>query len=42
MTSPPPPSGLRFAPGYLDRGAQEALLDALRTVLARAGRVRSP
>lgn len=36
MTSPRPPSGLRFAPGYLDRGAQEALLAALRTVLARA------
>ena len=36
MTSPHPPSGLRVVPAYLDRPAQEALLAALRTVLARA------
>jgi DNA oxidative demethylase len=36
VSSPPPLSGLRLVPGYLDRAAQEALLAALRAVLARA------
>ncbi len=36
MTTPRPLSGLRVAPGYLDRPAQEALLAALRIVLASA------
>ena len=36
MTAPTPLSGFRFVPGYLDRPAQEALLSALRSVLAVA------
>jgi alkylated DNA repair protein (DNA oxidative demethylase) len=36
MTIPTPLSGFRFVPGYLDRPAQEALLSALRSVLAAA------
>lgn len=36
MTTPTPLSGFRFVPGYLDRPAQEALLSALRSVLAVA------
>jgi DNA oxidative demethylase len=36
MTSPPPLSGFRFIPGYLDRPAQEQLLAALREVFAAA------
>jgi alkylated DNA repair protein (DNA oxidative demethylase) len=36
MTTPRPLSGLRLIPGYLDRGGQETLLAALRTVLAQA------
>jgi DNA oxidative demethylase len=36
MTSPRPLSGLRLIPAYLDRPDQEALLAALRTVLAQA------
>ena len=36
MTTPRPLSGLRLIPAYLDRGGQEALLAALRTVLAQA------
>ena len=36
MTVPTPHSGFRFVPGYLDRPAQEALLSALRSVLAAA------
>jgi len=30
------PGGFRYLPGYLDRGAQEALLAAVRGVIARA------
>lgn len=33
---PVSPDGFRFSPGYLDRSAQEALLAAIRAVLARA------
>ncbi len=36
MSTPSPLSGLRLVPGYLDRAAQEALLAALRAVLASA------
>ena len=36
MTAPHPLSGFRFVPGFLDRSAQEALLAALRAVLASA------
>lgn len=36
MTAPRPLSGFRLVPGYLDREAQEALLTALRAVLASA------
>jgi alkylated DNA repair protein (DNA oxidative demethylase) len=36
MTTPRPLSGLRLIPAYLDRSAQEALLAALRMVLAQA------
>jgi alkylated DNA repair protein (DNA oxidative demethylase) len=36
MTTPRPLSGFRLVPGYLDRSAQEALLTALRAVLASA------
>ena len=36
MTVPTAHSGFRFVPGYLDRPAQEALLSALRSVLAAA------
>jgi alkylated DNA repair protein (DNA oxidative demethylase) len=36
MTTPRPLSGLRLIPAYLDRLGQEALLTALRTVLAQA------
>ena len=36
MTTPAPLSGFRFVPGFLDRPAQEALLVALRSVLALA------
>lgn len=36
MRAPQPLSGLRLVPAYLDREAQEALLAALRTVLAHA------
>jgi DNA oxidative demethylase len=36
MTTPRPLSGLRLIPAYLDRPGQEALLTALRTVLAQA------
>src|SRR5262245_22128537 len=35
-TAPRPLSGFRFVPGFLDRSAQEALLAALRAVLASA------
>jgi alkylated DNA repair protein (DNA oxidative demethylase) len=36
MTVPTAHSGFRFVPGYLDRPGQEALLSALRSVLAAA------
>jgi len=36
MTAPLPLSGMRFVPGFLDRSAQEALLTALRAVVASA------
>jgi DNA oxidative demethylase len=36
MTAPHPLPGFRFVPGFLDRPAQEALLAALRAVLASA------
>ena len=36
MSTPSPLSGLRLVPGYLDRAAQEALVAALRAVLASA------
>lgn len=36
MSAPRPLSGLRLVPAYLDRPAQEALLAALRAVLAHA------
>jgi DNA oxidative demethylase len=36
MTAPRPLSGFRFVPGFLGRSAQEALLTALRAVLASA------
>jgi DNA oxidative demethylase len=36
MAAPRPLSGFRFVPGYLDRSAQEALLAAIRAVLASA------
>jgi DNA oxidative demethylase len=36
MTAPRPLSGFRLVSGYLDRSAQEALLTALRAVLASA------
>jgi len=35
-TAPQPLPGLRFVPGFLDRSAQEALMAALRAVLASA------
>jgi alkylated DNA repair protein (DNA oxidative demethylase) len=36
MIAPRPLSGFRLVPGYLDRSAQEALLTALRAVVASA------
>src|SRR6201991_928875 len=36
MSSAHPLTGFRFVPGYLDRSGQEALLAALRAVLAKA------
>jgi alkylated DNA repair protein (DNA oxidative demethylase) len=36
MTDSVPPDGLRLHPDYLDRGAQEALLAAVRAVIAAA------
>jgi alkylated DNA repair protein (DNA oxidative demethylase) len=36
MTTPRPLPGLRFVPGFLDRSAQQALLTALRAVIASA------
>jgi len=36
ITVPQPLPGFRFVPGFLDRSAQEALLTALRAVLASA------
>src|SRR5205823_11925570 len=36
MTAPPPLSGFRIVPAYLDRPAQETLLAALSTVFACA------